>query len=128
MMTMIYNKKTGEGRNVDAVDAREILRSEPDLYTTQPSEVKAKAPEVDITQPDLSPKHSDSGLPAGEEFTRRLTEDDQALLRNKQRLEGAAPRSQGLSTQQMKDQLDAMGVDHRSAKTKQELAALLDAA
>lgn len=129
MKTIVYDKKDGSSQSVDPVDAREIVNSNPERYTTSPVEVpKGKLQEPDITLPDLSAKLSDSGLPAGTEFTRRLTEDDQALLRNQQRLEGAVPRSQGLTANEIKDQLDAMGVPHKAGMSKQELAALLDAA
>ncbi len=132
-MTPIYEKKTGKILRVDHVDAREILKNS-DLYTANMAEVKKEIEaDDDFKTPHHEPRVSDSGLPAGAEFTRRILAEDQALLRNQRRLESEGDpvkpaRSANLTVQEMKDKLDALGVVHKSGMSKYELAALLDAA
>lgn len=84
-MITIYEKKTGQPVRVEAVDAREILNSS-DLYSTEAT-AKTKNADVDITQPSHEPRISDSGMPAGAEFTRRVLQEDQDLLRAQRNLE-----------------------------------------
>jgi hypothetical protein len=46
-MKTIWNKQTGEAREYEAVDAREILAKSPDIYTDQNPKGDAKDPDGD---------------------------------------------------------------------------------
>lgn len=60
-MAIIYDRKTGEARRCEPVDAREILASAPELYSAGPVELEAAAPAAESTE--------DAVVEASDDFT-----------------------------------------------------------
>lgn len=138
MLKVLYNTKTGEATTVEAVDAREILKNSPELYSEVPPKgKKAAAPNANAAQ---ASRISDSLTPE-DEFKRRVTEEDQVALarstqagldalaaqKEKEAGEGKGKASDGMTVAELKTALDEKGIEHKAGMAKADLQALLDA-
>lgn len=83
-MKTLYDKKSGQARSYEAVDAREILASSPDLYTDIPPKGSARDPDGDgregAPQNVASVENEFRREPVGDDPPAK--ERDQTIIRN----------------------------------------------
>lgn len=83
MGKMIYNRETGEARNYEHVDAREILESAPELYTDR--EPKVEDPAEGLTDREINADLEGAGV----EFDPRDSKAERLAQRKAARAEKA---------------------------------------